>query len=53
MSNNWDDGRKRTLVFVYYAGHGVMDNTVFAVCNGGPRRTKYLFGLQAKLVALS
>lgn len=25
---------KNTLIFVYYAGHGVMDNTTYCVLNG-------------------
>ena len=24
------------MIFVYYAGHGVMDNMTFALCNGNP-----------------
>ena len=42
---NWA-GQQKSLIFVYYAGHGIMDNTVFAVCNGGPRASKYIYPLQ-------
>ena len=31
---------QNTLLFVYYAGHGVMDNYTYSVLNGG-RRYKY------------
>lgn len=24
VSANWRDGRKKTFIFVYYAGHGIM-----------------------------
>ena len=35
ISENWRNGEKKTLIFVYYAGHGVMTNMTHAVCNGG------------------
>ena len=48
---NWTDGRK-TLCFVYYAGHGVMDeNMTKAVCNQDDK--KFLYPLQGQLKALS
>ena len=50
---NWAAGQQKSLVFVYYAGHGVMDNTVYAVCNGGPRPSKYIYGIQARLNSLA
>ena len=30
-----------------------MDNTVYAVCNGGPRPSKYIYALQSRLYSLS
>ena len=30
---NYEEGRK-TLLYVYYAGHGMMDNTTYCVLNG-------------------
>ena len=33
VQNNWDHGKQKTLIVFYYAGHGVMDNMTFAVCN--------------------
>ena len=30
-----------------------MDNTVYAVCNGGARPSKYIYGLQARLNSLA
>lgn len=35
VSENWRNGEKKTLIFVYYAGHGVMTNMTHVVCNGG------------------
>ena len=32
--NNWSERREYTLVFVYYAGHGVLTQTTNALCNG-------------------
>ena len=51
--NNWTNGQLKSMVFVYYAGHGVMDNTVYAVCNGGPRPSKYIYPLQARLNSIA
>ena len=42
-----------TLCFVYYAGHGVMDNMTYAVCNQANERGKFLYPLQQQLKALS
>ena len=47
--NNWTNGRQKTFVFFYYAGHGIMTNTTFAVCNGGKRRTKIQYPLEKEL----
>lgn len=33
ICNNWDRGRDFTLIFFYYAGHGLMENFTFAVVN--------------------
>ena len=52
-TQNWENGRQKTLVFCYYAGHGIMDNTVFAVCNGGPLKSKYCYPLQQTLTAIA
>ena len=35
ISENWRNGEKKTLIFVYFAGHGVMTNMTHVVCNGG------------------
>ena len=53
VQSNWGSGQQKSLVFVYYAGHGVMDNTVYAVCNGGARPSKYIYPLQARLNSLA
>ena len=42
---NWRTGRKKSLVFVYYAGHGVMNNISYVVCNGGERPSKFIYPL--------
>ena len=47
---NWAEKRK-TLCFVYYAGHGVMDTMTYAVCNQADK--KFLYPLQGQLKALS
>ena len=39
VANNWENGRMRTLVFFYYAGHGMMNNYTYAVLNA-PAGTK-------------
>ena len=31
---NWSQRREYTLVFVYYAGHGILTQTTNALCNG-------------------
>jgi len=40
-------------VFVYYAGHGIMANTTYAVCNEGVKRTKIRYPLELNLRSLS
>lgn len=46
ISDNWRNGEKKTLIFVYYAGHGVMTNMTHAVCNGGVRNSKARYPLE-------
>ena len=50
---NWASGQQKSLVFVYYAGHGIMDNHVHMVCNGGARASKYIYPLQHRLNCLA
>jgi len=33
INNNWARGRQKTFVFIYYAGHGVLDGFTFPVLN--------------------
>ena len=33
VASNWLNGEKKTFIFFYYAGHGVMRNFTNAVCN--------------------
>ena len=49
---NWA-GKQRSLCFVYYAGHGVMDNMTYAVCNHADKASKIRYPLQQRLKALS
>ena len=37
VAANWLNGRKKTFIFFYYAGHGVMKNFTYAVCNTAAR----------------
>ena len=46
ITDNWNRGNKRTLIFVYYAGHGIMSNTTYAVCNEAEKRNKIRFPLE-------
>ena len=39
-------------MFVYYAGHGIMANTTYAVCNEGVKRTKIRYALELNLRSL-
>ena len=44
ISDNWRDGEKKTLIFVYYAGHGMITKMTDVVCNGGlNKRGKHQF----------
>ena len=36
----------KTLIWVYYCGHGVMKNTTFAVCDKAARRFKTWYPLE-------
>jgi hypothetical protein len=44
--DNWNHRRQKTFVFIYYAGHGIMSNTTYAVCNGAAKRTKIRYPLE-------
>ena len=46
IADNWIHGRQKTFVFIYYAGHGIMANTTYAVCNEAPKRTKIRYPLE-------
>ena len=36
IASNWENNRQKTLIFFYYAGHGVIDDSLTeALCNGG------------------
>ena len=50
---NYEGGKQKSLCFVYFAGHGVMDNTTYAVCNEGTKSSKILYPLQQRLKSLS
>ena len=55
IADNWAHGQRKTLIFVYYAGHGVMNNMTHAVCNGGydfhgnPSNVKCRYNLENSL----
>ena len=46
------DASKRTLLYVYYGGHGVLDNTTKIVLNEDDPVLRY-YGLEQKLSSLS
>ena len=51
---NWEGGRQKTFIFVYYAGHGIMaGNSTSAVCNGGERTNRIFYPLETRLKALA
>ena len=59
ISDNWRNGEKKTLIFIYYAGHGVMTKGMtHAVCNGGfdkqgrPTTSKAFYPLENSLRSL-
>ena len=43
---NWAQGKKKTLVLVYYAGHGVMKNFTNIVCNDARRPHNIFYPLE-------
>ena len=49
ISANWFSGNKKTLVFVYYAGHGVMRNFTYAVCNSATKSARVQYPLEKQL----
>ena len=49
--DNYGEGKK-TLIFLYYAGHAEMDNTVYATLNADTKAT-YRFPLEQQLRTLS
>ena len=46
INDNWNRGRQKTFIFLYYAGHGIMNNTTYAICNESVRRTKIRYPLE-------
>jgi hypothetical protein len=51
ISANWLE-KKKTFIFVYYAGHGIMQNMTKVVCNTAARRARIFYPLEANLRAL-
>ena len=46
----WYGSGKRTFIFIYYSGHGVMDNFTYAVTNETPENGKVKkFALEYKM----
>ena len=43
---NWVTGSKKTLVFFYYAGHGIMKNYTSIVCDKAPRQNRIFYPLE-------
>ena len=43
---NWVTGSKNTLIFFYYAGHGIMKNFTNIVCDKAPRASKIFYPLE-------
>ena len=43
----------KTLIWVYYSGHGVMQNTSYAVCNESVKKTKVVYPLEKQLRVLA
>ena len=38
IRKNWERGRERTFIFIYYAGHGELEGLTFAVLNDVKKR---------------
>ena len=43
---NWAQGKKRTLVLFYYAGHGTMKNFTTVVCDVASSQYKVFYPLE-------
>ena len=41
VETNWERGRETTFIFVYYAGHGVLDATTWAVMNTDTKKWRF------------
>lgn len=52
IAANWENGQRRTLVFLYYAGHGVLQNVTKAVCNKPDLRNRVFYPLESNLRVL-
>ena len=51
-SAKWHFNKEKTLIFVYYAGHGVMQNFTKVVCNKFKRPAQVFFPLEQNLRTL-
>ena len=49
----WGENQTKTLIWVYYSGHGVMNNTTFAVCDKGTRAARAWYPLEKQLRMLA
>ena len=52
ISANWLNGKQKTMIFVYYAGHGIMSNFTKAVCNSPDQRNRVSYPLESNLRVL-
>jgi len=53
IRTNYDNGKKKTLVFVYYAGHGVLRKAMTsALCDVAPTQAKVFYPLEKQLYCL-
>ena len=50
---DWVENQIKTLIWVYYSGHGVMKNTTFAVCDKGTRAARAWYPLEKQLRMLA
>ena len=53
IRTNYANNQGKTLVWVYYGGHGVMSNTTYAVCNKAKERKYSWYPLEDQLRMLS